>query len=137
MNQRLAQQLKNRKDMLEQSAIPPGAILIGNGPGQREPTPEEINEMKQAQWNNHFVMSAQGMFNQVVAQMLATSDPNINPLTHEKMLWLAEQCKGASPYILQAFGAVKINDRILPTENMETQIPQDAADEPRSVVLEG
>lgn len=120
MNQRLSQQLKNRKDMLEKVAapVPEGGVILGQAPTQ-----QQQQQMHQAQAVAHCLGVAQNIFNQVVAQMLTVQDANINPITHEKMLWLAEQCKGASPYVAQAYGFLTISEQVLPNENSETQLP--------------
>ncbi len=118
MNRALKQQLKNRQELLEQAPPPAGGIVLGQAPSK-----EQQQKMMQAQVDQHCVMVAQGIYNQVVSNMLSTQDPNIQPLTNEKMIWLAEQCKGAAPYILQSFGLCGIREQ-LPSENMETEVPQ-------------
>jgi len=109
--------MQERKKFLQQQVAEQPATTGGIVLGQA-PTKEQILQMAQQQQALHFVATAQSIFNQVVAQMLATQDKH-ESLTHEKMMWLAEQCRGAAPYVLQAFGATQIVEHVLPSEEPE------------------
>lgn len=99
--------------------VPPvqgSAVMLGQAPTQKQ-----VEEMQQAQIDRHCIGVSQAIFNQVVAHMLSTMDEKHQRLTHEKMLWLAEQCRAVAPYALVAFGAIQIKEQTLPSEPSENE----------------
>ena len=114
---------KNRKELLE-SPPPPtqGGIVLG-----QVPTPQQQQQMAQAQINMQLLGVAQNIFNQVVVHMLSTLDKH-EQLTDEKMRYLAAQSRAVAPYVLQEFGVLQIQERLLPTENLESQLPTEQAE---------
>ncbi len=114
-----------RREFLQQQPIPQptaGGIVLG-----QQPTKEQMQQAMQAQIDQRLMLVSQAIFNQVVAQWLTTQDTH-QQLTHEKMTWLAEQCRAVSPYVLHSFGALQMTET-LPHENMDREAPSaDPAD---------
>jgi hypothetical protein len=115
--------MSERKKFLQQqvtAATPPqteGGIVLGQAP-----TPKQMQQIAQAQVDRNCLGVAQAIFNQVISQVLATQDEH-QQLTHEKVKWIAEQCKAVSPYIMAEFGMLEM-DSPLPSEaTSEAQLP--------------